>query len=262
MTTTNDATKDFAFYAYDFDGVLCDSAQETGLSAIKAYKSLVEVKDNELDVKLLVTGFVQIRPVLHTGWEAVAMIHLLHQGLKPAEIISNFRHSLLADALQVIGAEAKVKAAFASARQNWIAENMDEWLASHNFYTEAVATVAKLLTKPKPLYIITTKAKEFTIKLLKAVNLDVPEDRIYGLGSGPKPEVLSQIMAKHGGPCVFVEDRVKTLVDVINTDSVRDMTTMILADWGYNTEADRETAISSGKIQVFSQAQHHQFLVE
>ena len=39
------------------------------------------------------------------------------------------------------------------------------------------------------VYIITTKGKEFALELLKAADISIPEDRVFGLGSGRKGEV-------------------------------------------------------------------------
>ena len=58
-------------FAFDFDGVVVDSARETGLAA---HKTLTELKLDigaERDVDEVLGAFVRARPVLETGWEAV-----------------------------------------------------------------------------------------------------------------------------------------------------------------------------------------------
>ncbi|CAN0449247.1 unnamed protein product, partial [Laminaria digitata] len=47
----------------------------------------------------------------------------------------------------------------------------------------------------------------------------VPLERIFGLGTGPKADVLTQLAAKHSGSTLhFFEDRVETL-EVVCKDS-------------------------------------------
>lgn len=52
--------------------------------------------------------------------------------------------------------------------------------------------------------------------------LKVPSDRIYGLGSGPKVDVLSELKARHSGSIIhFFEDRVETLEGVCSDSRLK-----------------------------------------
>ena len=148
--------------------------------------------------------------------------------------------------------------------RNYLIENkFDEWLNSHTFYDGAVEAVRNMLnnnsargaTKKRKhsnddtdngntingnenVYVITTKAKEFALKLLEQQalvsttesknnnNNKIPISNVYGLGSGPKEQVLAtlieskikelqqsqnDIMDNHVVIAVMVEDNVATL---------------------------------------------------
>lgn len=103
--------------------------------------------------------------------------------------------------------EEELKAEFQRTRQDWIQQETESWLAAHGFYSEAVEAVKSLIIRAhtdstiqvrlltyqsfivmtfQQVYIITTKAKEFAIRLLAACGLEVAEDHVFGLGSGPK----------------------------------------------------------------------------
>jgi hypothetical protein len=65
-------------------------------------------------------------------------------------------------------------------------------LGANDFYPTAVSSLKHLLAplpSPSPStgassapYIITTKGKEFTLKLLERMGVDIPEAHVYGLG--------------------------------------------------------------------------------
>ena len=91
------------------------------------------------------------------------------------------------------------------------------WLAEHEFWGPVIDGMKELHEANVTVYIITTKAKDFTLEILKFVELDkiVPEQRVYGLGSGEKHQVIEAIfesLLATEKKAAFVEDRVETLV--------------------------------------------------
>ena len=117
------------------------------------------------------------------------------------------------------------------AREDWIAEDREEWLAASRFYNEVLhrtcsgahllgtamissrtrqhqplapwnfckhADIHRLVDRGVQVYVITTKDRLFTLELLNAVGLPIDADRVFGLGSGPKETVLADILAKAG----------------------------------------------------------------
>ena len=75
-----------------------------------------------------------------------------------------------------------------------------------------------------------------------------PESHIFGLGSGPKQEVLGRLLSERGddAAAVFVEDRLLTLDKTMADEALRTKVLPVLAGWGYNTEEQRASASGSG----------------
>ena len=103
------------------------------------------------------------------------------------------------------------------------------------------------------VYIVTTKQGRFAEALLKELaGIEIPSERIYGLGTGPKVKVLQQLqqMPQHQGLTLnFVEDRLATLKNVIREPAL-DRWNLYLVNWGYNTQKEREEAGNISRIQV------------
>lgn len=95
-----------------------------------------------------------------------------------------------------------------------------------------------------PIYIITTKQTRFCDLLLRRNGVSttaIPEDRIYGYGTGTKISVLKKILAmpEHKGcNVVFVEDRYETL-EGVSISMLGQPLRLFLATWGYNTPYSR-----------------------
>lgn len=95
------------------------------------------------------------------------------------------------------------------------------------------------------IYIITTKQTRFCKLLLERFGVtNIPEDRIFGYGTGTKISVLKKVMAQPENSdksIVFVEDRYETL-EAVSLSMLGVPLQLYLASWGYNTEKARTTA--------------------
>jgi len=185
--------------------------------------------------------------------------------------------------------EAEYSSAMSTARKEWIAEehtptttNDDDdasssassWIDAHGFYDGACQSVRDYvaLQGNADIYIITTKAKEFALQLLekqklvrgnnvnsnsnshdqKSSSTFLHESHIYGLGSGPKADVLQMILQErrqqddtYDYVAVMVEDNIATL-DKISNSTVHNFGTQVqpvVASWGYNTPAQLMTVL-------------------
>lgn len=82
---------------------------------------------------------------------------------------------------------------------------------------------------------ITTKKKEFAVRLIARAGIILGDEFVFGLSSESKSQTLARLSRNAGGrPFIFVEDRIDTLRIVrtnCSTFSVRNA----LATWGYNT---------------------------
>ncbi|KAF9668974.1 hypothetical protein SADUNF_Sadunf14G0059300 [Salix dunnii] len=251
-------------YALDFDGVLCDSCGESSLSAIKAAKVRWPVLFDTVDSTLedwIADQMHSVRPVVETGYENLLLVRLLLEMRIPS-----IRKSSVAEGLTVDGILenwSKLKPVimeewaenrdalielFGKVRDEWMDNDMATWIGANRFYP-GVPDALKFASSS--IYIVTTKQSRFAAALLQELaGLKIPPERIYGLGTGPKVEVLKQLQRKpehQGLKLHFVEDRLATLKNVIK-DPELDGWNLYLGDWGYNTHKEREEAAGIPRI--------------
>lgn len=253
-------------YALDFDGVLCDSCGESSLSAVKAAKVRWPGLFNGVDSSTeewIVDQMHIVRPVVETGYENVLLVRLLLEMANPS-----IRKSSVAEGLRVEGILehwSKIKPIimeewdekrdplvdlFGKIRDEWMDNDLATWIGANRFYP-GVPDALKFASSM--VYIVTTKQSRFADALLRELaGVTVPQERIYGLGTGPKVEVLKQLqkMPEHQGLTLhFVEDRLATLKNVIKEPEL-DNWNLYLGDWGYNTQKEREEAASIPRIHM------------
>lgn len=258
-------------FALDFDGVLVDSAAETGRSGCLASKLLWpdwEAAKNISDD--VIERFRQVRPCLETGWEASLIIRLLADsafGLPTnGEILRDFQSTYKQRLLSELKlTPEQCNQALKTARNDWIARNNgQDWIQAHGFYDGACQAVRQLFAThgTDNVFIITTKAKDFALRLLEQKNLysssdpngssnTLPENHVYGLGSGPKATVLGQLLLEKSSSAndnekpyvaVMVEDNLSTLHKIMATPELKGRVLPALASWGYNTTTQQEQA--------------------
>lgn len=231
-------------YALDFDGVICDSAVETGITGWKAAGTIwndmpKSVPDGLIDL------FRQARPIIETGYEAVLAMRLLFQGETVETIYHDFANKSSAVMQSASISVDDLKAVFGNTRDHWIAEDIDDWVGMNPLFT-GVAEKLKLLSNNaelQPWYIVTTKQERFVKQILKANSIGIAGDNVFGLDRKMnKIAVLSALQVRHPGQTVyFVEDRVQTLVNVANSADLNRVKT-VFALWGYNTAEDKALA--------------------
>ncbi|XP_072986153.1 uncharacterized protein [Typha latifolia] len=223
-------------YALDFDGVLCDSCGESSLSALKAAKvrwtSLFDGVDPRIE-----------------EW-IVDQMHIVADGLNIQEILENWsRLKPIIMSEWDEDREALIHL-FGRVRDEWMENDLSGWIGANRFYP-GVADALKFSSSS--VYIVTTKQGRFAEALLRELaGVNIPSERIYGLGTGPKVEVLKKLqsMSQHKDLTLhFVEDRLATLKNVIKEPAL-DNWNLYLGRWGYNTEKEREEAESIPRIHV------------
>ncbi|KAJ0054136.1 hypothetical protein Pint_00450 [Pistacia integerrima] len=259
-------------YALDFDGVLCDSCGESSLSAVKAAKvrwpGLFDGADSAME-DWIVDQMYKVRPVVETGYENLLLVRLLLETRLPS-----IRKSSVAEGLTVEGILenwSKLKPVimeewgensrddlidlFGKVRDEWMDTDLETWIGANRcFFCRFYPGVPDALKfASSRIYIVTTKQSRFADALLqKLAGVTIPPERIYGLGTGPKVEVLKQLQKKpeHQGLTLhFVEDRLATLKNVIKEPELNAWN-LYLGNWGYNTEKEREEAASIPRVQV------------
>ncbi|KAG5565825.1 hypothetical protein RHGRI_001668 [Rhododendron griersonianum] len=212
-------------YALDFDGVLCDSCGESSLSAVKAAKvrwpSLFDGVDSAME-DWIVDQMYKVRPVVETGYENLLLVRLLVEMRVPSICKSSAAEGLTVEG--ILKNWSKIKPVI-----------MEAW-------DESKDALIDLFGKSR-----------FADALLRELaGVIIPPERIFGLGSGPKVEVLKQLQKKPENQDVtlhFVEDRLATLKNVIKEPEL-DGWSLYLGDWGYNTQKERAEAASIPRIHL------------
>ena len=158
-------------FAFDFDGVICNSAKELCISGWEAGKQLygpnITADWPAKPSNDLISKFHQVRPVVETGWDAIIINRALMEG-EPVhkflsyysstfreELIAKYRDpsSLLSCTISIEGQtsipwkqseEERYKKAFHEARTNAIETNREEWLEENDFYPRALEVLRYL----------------------------------------------------------------------------------------------------------------------
>eukprot|EP00808_Paulinella_micropora_P008084 g63251.t1 len=184
--------------AFDFDGVICDSVDESSISAFKHARTLWPSRFPDPDgYKALLEPMRRVRPIIEVGWENTLLIRLLADGVSPDRILTSWPTPLRAEAMVKFNAtdpNALIKG-FGATRDQWIAQDFPSWLAPNKPY----AGVSELV-RAYPManvFIITTKQKRFTRAILDSWGINVLEENLYALEDGPKPQVLLNLVQAH-----------------------------------------------------------------
>ena len=241
-------------FCFDFDGVVCDSAPETGFSAWKGCRALWPGIGADWS-QALQERFCRLRPVMQTGFEAIPLMRLILDGeVSDDRLFAEFpalRDGLVArEGLST----KRLQEVFGAMRDAMIAEDEAAWLCWNRFYPGLREILLAAIAR-HALFIITTKQERFVMLLCRDNGIELPAERVFGLEQGlSKPEVLKALRARpewNGAAFHFIEDRLETLVDVIGEPALAAVK-LYLADWGYNTPAQRKEAAEISRIRVVS----------
>jgi phosphoglycolate phosphatase-like HAD superfamily hydrolase len=253
-------------YALDFDGCICDSVAESAVSAVRALRKVwpgpalatLTADAVEHTPAWLLTAIRAVRPVVETGYENVLLARALVERGEGADADAFVDKALggawpeMRDELvqQWKADKEQLVEVFGSVRDEWIKEDFDGWMAASPFYP---GVVDALNFSVADVYIITTKQTRFVKALLTHYGVrGIPEERIYGYGSGTKISVLKKIIAlpqSRGKTIAFLEDRYET-VEAVSISMLGQPLELFLASWGYSTEKTRETASQHPFINV------------
>ena len=236
--------------ALDFDGVLCDSATETAVTAWRAGQQLWPAWKGSEPPATWLTRFRQLRPVIETGYQAIALLRLIADGVPDAEILAGFPHRAAAVSAQTGRSVAELVHLFGEARDLWIARDAGDWLGCHRFYPGVTAMLRRACAVAE-LFILTTKQRRFTELLLRAEAIDLAAERVFGLEAGRRKEdVLLALIGQtrlSGAHFWFVEDRLATLESAAARVELTDLR-LCLATWGYCLEEEVRRARANPRL--------------
>jgi phosphoglycolate phosphatase-like HAD superfamily hydrolase len=245
--------------ALDFDGVICDGLIEYFETAWRTYCQLWQPV-NTLPDDGLAEMFYRLRPVIETGWEMPLLMKALVLGMTEEQILldwQNMAQKLLTEnnlTALVVGTKLD------SLRDDWIKNDLAGWLSLHRFYPGVVERLQGLVGSAVQPIIVTTKEGRFVRELLLLAGVEMPSGSIIGKEyKKPKHQVLREFLAEFGENTViwFVEDRLKTLLSVKQQSDLTGVR-LFLADWGYNTLAERDSVVDFPPVQLLSLYQFSQ----
>jgi phosphoglycolate phosphatase-like HAD superfamily hydrolase len=237
----------------DFDGVLCDSARETAVSAWRAGREFFPEWSSPDPSAAAIEAFLAVRPVLETGFQSILLMRRIVDGVPVGQIRAEGAPA--AEALMAeLGLEkAALVRAFGAARDQWIQADLPDWLSRHGFFPGTLDRLREHLATGTPVFIATTKQERFVEALLAGQGLDFPPERIFGLDAKKKKEqVLRELLAGFPGSQLhFVEDRIDTLRRVQGCPELAAVR-LYYADWGYGLPADLADAKTDPRLHVWS----------
>lgn len=249
--------------ALDFDGVLCDGLKEYFQTSWRAYCELWSLQDTPQPPGRA-EAFYRLRPVIETGWEMPLVLRALDLGISEDEILQGWG-AIAQSLLQQENLQpATLGGTVDRLRDEWIAADLDSWLQLHASYPGVNERLLQLLHSPIEVVIISTKESRFIRQLLARQGIDFPGDQVFGKElKQPKAQTLrtlrQQLSSSPTQPIStwFVEDRFKTLETIQTQPDLADVH-LFLADWGYNTAAERDRAIRDPRVQLLTLDQFSQ----
>jgi phosphoglycolate phosphatase-like HAD superfamily hydrolase len=240
--------------ALDFDGVLCDGLMEYFQTSWRAYRRIWSHPE-EIPPAGLAEQFYRLRPVIETGWEMPVVLQALLSGISADEILTQWV-TIAPPIAQATGlTPTEIGNQVDHVRDTWIANDLESWLALHRFYPGVIDRLQHL-GSVHPV-IITTKEERFVLQLLQQQGIDFPPSQLFGKSlKQPKAQTLQTLLQEFSqdsnSPIIwFIEDRLKTL-QAVSLKPELSQVRLFLADWGYNTAIDRETANLDPKIHLLS----------
>jgi len=244
-------------HALDFDGVICDSAVETAITGWKAASQIWGDMPIETP-HALIDQFRLVRPIIETGYEAILAMRLLFLGESREAIYSDYQNKTNQLIQQAQISINELKERFGETRDQWIASDLESWIAMNPLFP-GVADKLQKLNQTHIWYVITTKQERFVKQIFKANEIELADERIFGLDRNlSKPEVLKGLTKEYPRHSIeFVEDRLPTLINVRKQPELAEIK-LLFALWGYNTNEDKLLA----KQQEFTTLNLEDFLLQ
>ncbi|MBN1799069.1 MAG: hypothetical protein JW822_10850 [Spirochaetales bacterium] len=212
----------------DFDGVICDSINETIASSWLAYyKYLVKKLPSSMpcDYK---TRFMLFRPFIRSGEDYLVIQDILANNME----LKNQKQ--FDDLLATIGKQVMqfYKDVFYRARTEILTTDKTLWLSFNPLYLHMHEAMAKGAACEN-VYILSTKKPEFIIQILQAHSLSFNPARIIYSGQEEKLGIIHGVLEQEKkGRAYFVDDQISHLVP-----NPYPHIKAFLAAWGYIEKA-------------------------
>ena len=221
----------------DFDGVLCDSLNECFVSSWIAFYLRYRGEQPRSIPLRSYRLFCSYRPFIRRGEDYLLLHSLIHDG------VSVRSQPEFDSAVDRAGWEqmATYRALLYAVREEFVQDNLDQWLSLHRPYGGLDRLLVPIATDPE-VWIVSTKRPEFIQRILAGWGITWPIERIILPVSRTKLQVIESIMSRRGmTEAVFVDDQ----VDHFASDPVRGLR-CCLALWGFVQESVAESAEVDG----------------
>lgn len=212
-----------AFVFIDFDGVICDSLEESYHSSYFAYKGeKIGPRDpgHGPNVAEYKSAFWDCRPFVRSGEDFVVLHQLLNDGRKP-----NTQAAFDAE-LKQLGASAlsDLKASLTAVREALLIHHRSLWMSWNPLYEGMKDSLLRISSNPH-VYILSTKKAEFIIDILAYHGVVFPTKRILEAQNQRKLDIIHQIAGDE--PSFFIDDQIE------HFDFNHPTCKCLLALWGY-----------------------------
>lgn len=208
----------------DFDGVICDSINETIVSSWLAYYKYL-VKKLPLSVPCdYKRRFMLFRPFIRSGEDYLVIQDIIANNTK----MKNQKQ--FDSLLTIIGEEVLqyYKEVFYKARTEIFTTDKKLWLSLNPLYQHMFEVVEKSVLCNK-VYILSTKKPEFIQEILQAHALSFDPNRIIYAGQEEKLCIINRVLDQEKKQhAYFVDDQISHLVPNPNS-----RIKTFLAAWGY-----------------------------
>jgi phosphoglycolate phosphatase-like HAD superfamily hydrolase len=208
----------------DFDGVICDSAEECFVSSWTAHHALSCGQPAGEAPAAARAAFRRMRPFVRSGEDFVLIQALIADGRTVGSQAEFDR------AWETPGRPSRghCKELFYRARTDLLEKDRGAWLAMNRIYPH-VSTALSRIPADVPLYILSTKKAQFVRETLEAHGLSLPEGRVLYSEEEPKLSTVEKLRERLGcDEAIFVEDQ----IDAIRGNS-NPRIRVYLASWGY-----------------------------
>ena len=220
----------------DFDGVICDSQEESYRSSWIAWSGDSVDKKAPPSSPIVEEGYYNAfrgcRPFVRSGEDFVVLHDLLHHGKRPRT------QQEFDEALRETGPAglALLKANLYAVRDAILTYHRRLWLSWNPLYPGMRDALAALAERPQT-FVLSTKKSEFIHEILQSNGVDWPVDRILYTADRKKLRIVEEL--SHGEPSILIDDQIDHL------DFFHPSCDCRLAAWGFVEKAWIDTAPAS-----------------
>ncbi len=220
--------------ALDFDGVVWDSVGECYQMARRAYRELLGKDAAECE-----PAFRSGRWLVRCGGEFLLLLEL---ALAHSDLAEFSKDEFARRAAGEHERLQQFEPIFYRHRQLCREHETSAWLAMQRAYPEFLAELPRLREAFAELVLCTTKDEASARQLLETVGLQLSIwAKEHGVHKGEQIRDLCRKRGVEAAEICFVDDLLDNLEQVEPTGA-----RLFLADWGYNTPAEREAAQARG----------------